>query len=163
MQLEDPLDTKLCTLKFIVFSILTVLASGLVRKLWWEWERKVGDWLENESEDRDAAKTQLPSCEVCGDVDEYNKRSSNLQSKESTWLYWEMTTPIEPQTLLMNTLPSFSILSSQFYCTWTTDPKACGTPTNSNTHVTARRLLRYIRAFACWMGTRKAYTVRIYT
>ena len=88
MQLEDPFDTKLCTLKFIIFSILTVLASGLIRKLWWEWERKVGDWLENESEDRDAAKTQLPSCEVCGDVDEYNKKEQQLakQRKHMTVL-----------------------------------------------------------------------------
>ena len=78
MQLEDTFDTRLCTLKFIIFSALTVLASSLVRKLWREWERKVGDWLENESEDRDTVKTQQPSCEVCSYVDEYNKKEQQL-------------------------------------------------------------------------------------
>ena len=160
MQLEDPFDTKLCTLKFIVFSTLTVLASGVVRKLWREWERKVGDWHKNESEDRDTVKTQLPSCEVCSDVDEYNKKEQQLAKQRSTWPYWEMT--VDPQTLLMNTLPSFSILSSHFHCTWTTDPKACATPTNGNTHVTARSYWdTYVHSHAEWVRAR--HTLRVST
>ena len=161
MQLEDPFDTKLCTLKFIVFSTLTALASGLARKLWREWERKVGDWLEMKVKTETQWKHSYHLVKSAAMSMSTIKRSSNYQSKESTWPYWEMT--IDPQTLLMNALPSFSILSSHFHCTWTTDLKACATPTNGNTHVTARRLLRYIRAFACWMGARKAYTASIYT
>ena len=112
-------------------------------------KKELGDWnkMEVKTESQNAATTPWSSW-WCWWLRE---RSSGYQSKESTWLSWETTIPIDPRTLLKNALPSFSILQFSLLtlrCTWTTDPKACAMPTNSNRHMLVQRLL----TCTCWMG-----------
>ena len=63
MKLEDPFDTNLCTLMFIILSGVVALGSGLIVKKIAS-EEELGNWCEYRSEDRDVVKMQLPYCEV---------------------------------------------------------------------------------------------------
>ena len=108
MQLKDPVDTKLCTLKFINLSAVVGLTSGLtVRKLW---ERRLA-WKEKWRHSYDSMKPAASSMST-------RERSSGLGSKVSTWSSWETTISSclvrcskprsLPGTLSLYSLPTFS-------------------------------------------------------
>ena len=123
-------------------------------------KKELGDWRENGSEYRDAAKTQLPSHEVCGKLDEYEREEQWVakQRKRMAVLRNNHThrslNPFNERFAI-----PFLILASHFRCTWTTGLKACGTPTNTNMHVSVQRLLRYVHARAELVRAR--HTLRI--
>ena len=134
MQLKDPFETKLCTLKFIILSTVAALAVSLSKI---DSEEELGDWCKSRSEDRDVMKMQLPHCEAYGKVDEYEREEQELarQRKCMAVLRNDHTRTCRSLNSLTNALPSFLILhylGSHIRCTTMTGPEACPTPINTN-------------------------------
>ena len=99
-------------------------------------EEELRDWRENGSEDRDAVKMQLPTREVCGKLDEYEREEQWLakQRKCMAILRNDHTHRSSNSFNEHFSIP-FLILVSRFRCTWTTGPNTCGMPTNTNMHL----------------------------
>ena len=111
-------------------------------------KKDLGDWHENGSKDRDAAKTQLPSREVRGELNEYKRERSRGLRKQRKCMAILRNDHTSRSLNSFNqrffAIP-FSILSLHMVGR----PKACAMPTNTNIQVSVQSKVIEICTYAC--------------
>ena len=96
-------------------------------------KKELGDWRENGSEDRDTVKMQLPPCEICSELDEYEREEQRL-TKQSVHMAVLRT---NHRSSVSFALPYY--LSRFLGHTFVAHGQpACATPTNTSMHVSVK-------------------------
>ena len=96
-------------------------------------KKELGDWRENGSKDRDTVKMQLPPCEICSELDEYEREEQRL-TKQSVHMAVLRT---NHRSSVSFALPYY--LSRFLGHTFVAPGQpACATPTNTSMHVSVK-------------------------
>ena len=106
-------------------------------------KKELGDWCENGSEDRDAVKMQLPPCEICSELDEYEREEQWL-TKQSVHMAVLRNNHTNRSSVFF-ALPYY--LSRFLGHTFVARGQlACATPTNTNMHVSVKGYVEWAYA-----------------
>ena len=148
--------------KFVVLSAGAWLPSGLVKNCDESAKKKRPRRLARKwKQDRDAAKTQLPSREVRGELNEYKRERSRGLRKQRKCMAVLRNDHTSRSLNSFNELFAipFSILSLHM----DDRLKVCAMPTNTNIHVSVQSKFIEICTYVCWMGAHKAYNYTLRT